>query len=178
MGKTKIINRVEKIAKLLPDILVYHYFDWAFTTENEELPSNFNFSDTPYEIKNIIWYDDLHDNIMSKVSGVIKSLYFPKEKIEEIESLTIAGLGLAYLMIPPWEEWEELAEEMGVEVEDLDYYQKWQEAKKFSELSHISSFLSSEAIKKVDNLFFDLVKQEIITKKNKAKKKKGRGFKS
>ena len=54
-----------------------------------------------------MWYDELHDNIMVKVSRVIRRLYYPHHDPQEIENLTMAGLGLAYLTIPPWEECSE-----------------------------------------------------------------------
>lgn len=54
--------------KLLPDVLVYHYFGWEFNTQNDELPERFIELDFPSGIKNLLWYDDLHDDIIHKVA--------------------------------------------------------------------------------------------------------------
>ena len=107
MAKINQLDKLDRVAKLLPPLLVYHYFDWALNTEHEDFNAKFNLPDTPHEIKNIMWYNELHDNIMVKVSRVMRRLYYPHHDPQEIENLTIAGLGLAYLNIPPWEEWEE-----------------------------------------------------------------------
>ena len=70
MAKINQLDKLDRVAKLLPPLLVYHYFDWALKTEHEILAAKFNLPDTPHEIKNIMWYNELHNNIMVKVSRV------------------------------------------------------------------------------------------------------------
>jgi hypothetical protein len=176
--KVKSKEQIDKIKKILPDILVYHYFDWAFETQHEELPENYISLNYPFEIKNIIWYDDLHEGITQKVGKTIKDLYYPQDNSREIWFMTVKALALRHFEIPGMEYWEEEAEELDLEIEDLEYYQKWQSAKKFSELSNLASFHSSQAVEMLNSILFEQINQELIANKNKGKRQKAKGFKS
>ena len=34
MAKINQLDKLDRVAKLLPPLLVYHYFDWAFKTQD------------------------------------------------------------------------------------------------------------------------------------------------
>lgn len=83
--KLKITNKkLERIMRLLPDMLVYHYFGWQFNTQNYDLPERLAELDCPHQMKNVLWYNDIHDGIVHQVGETIRELYYQQDTPREV----------------------------------------------------------------------------------------------